>query len=277
MKKTEAMLVLITVAASLSALGQSNPVDAAIARRKAAIANSAPAPPSSSSQGFLSGPGAGTANPDGSQAGSNAGQAPYALSATIGVTNGAATITLQGTSATNFYQLWSTTNLAWIKNSLGLPVAFWTPGEILEDTNGESQLSFDPVPTTNAVSFFTGVSGVVVVRIDVTQYSANPIVEPSSPGQTNTHGYFTVTITDSTNGSTLPYDLPVGYRIGGTASNGVDYAFLPGTVTIPANTPGTNLVVGVLYDPKLDFDETVMVTLLPTNGVLAYPTTIPPS
>jgi hypothetical protein len=86
---------------------------------------------------------------------------------------------------------------------------------------------------------------------------------------------FTVCRIGATNSS-----LTVTYAIGGTASNGVDYAALPGVVTIPAGeteatitiVPMDNQTNGVTNKPI----ETVVLTLTPstnnpTNYVLGFP------
>jgi len=56
-------------------------------------------------------------------------------------------------------------------------------------------------------------------------------------------------------------DLVVSYTIGGTASNGVDYVALPGSVTIPAGVFATNLVIQPLDDAMLEPTETVILSL----------------
>ncbi|MFN7138671.1 MAG: Calx-beta domain-containing protein, partial [Limisphaerales bacterium] len=72
-----------------------------------------------------------------------------------------------------------------------------------------------------------------------------------------THGAFTVTRTGATTSS-----LAVNYRVSGTASNGVDYATLSGTVTIPAGQSSANIPVTVIDDSVAESVETVIVTLL---------------
>ncbi len=68
---------------------------------------------------------------------------------------------------------------------------------------------------------------------------------------------FTITRTGDT---TAP--LTVLLRIGGTASNGVDYATLPGSVTLPAGVSSTNIVVTPLNDSVGEPTETIIVTLV---------------
>jgi hypothetical protein len=60
--------------------------------------------------------------------------------------------------------------------------------------------------------------------------------------------------------------LLLTYRIGGTASNGVDYQELPGFVTIPAGERGTRILVTPIDDKIAEGPESVVLSL-----------TIPPS
>ncbi len=57
--------------------------------------------------------------------------------------------------------------------------------------------------------------------------------------------------------------LTVSYRIGGTASNGVDYDKLPGQVTIPAHADAAEIVVNPIDDNLAEGTETILLTLLP--------------
>jgi len=69
----------------------------------------------------------------------------------------------------------------------------------------------------------------------------------------------------------LPMDTPppntsltVFYRIGGTASNGVDYQTLSGSVTIPPLALGATITVAPIDDALAEGDETVVVQLTPS-------------
>ena len=57
--------------------------------------------------------------------------------------------------------------------------------------------------------------------------------------------------------------LPVAYRVSGAAKNGVDYARLSGTITIPAGAARADIVVAPWNDRIVEGDETVIITLLP--------------
>jgi hypothetical protein len=71
--------------------------------------------------------------------------------------------------------------------------------------------------------------------------------------------------------------LSVAYAIGGTATNGVDYVALPGTVTIPAGQPSAAITVVPLDDGPPDILRTVVLKLIAdatgTNYLLGYPQT----
>ena len=58
-------------------------------------------------------------------------------------------------------------------------------------------------------------------------------------------------------------DLTVPYDIGGTASNGVDYVALPGSLTIPAGERRALITIVPIDDGPPDVNKTVILTLLP--------------
>ena len=70
-------------------------------------------------------------------------------------------------------------------------------------------------------------------------------------------------------------DLNVAYAIGGTATNGIDYVVLPGTVTIPAGEHRADITIIPLDDGPPDITSTVILKLVPdataTNYLLGYP------
>lgn len=69
--------------------------------------------------------------------------------------------------------------------------------------------------------------------------------------------------------------LTVAYAIGGTATNGVDYVALPGTVTVPAGQRRAAITVVPLDDGVPDITSSVVLKLIAdatgTNYVLGYP------
>jgi hypothetical protein len=58
------------------------------------------------------------------------------------------------------------------------------------------------------------------------------------------------------------------YQIGGTASNGVDYVTLPGTVTIPAGERSAMITVVPIDDGPPDITSTVILSLNPSSAAL---------
>jgi len=93
-------------------------------------------------------------------------------------------------------------------------------------------------------------------------------VEPSSNIVARA-GTFTVTRRGDTSGP-----LTVFYTIGGTATNGVDYAQLDSSVTIPAGTNAAGITVTPLNDGVADGVETVVLTLI--QPPVASPGATPP-
>jgi len=98
--------------------------------------------------------------------------------------------------------------------------------------------------------------------VDLTASTPPPVVDivaadndASEPGA-NT-GTFTLTRTGST-----ASPLAVNLRIGGTASNGVDYATIPATVTFAAGDSSTNITVTPINDSIGETVETVVISLL---------------
>jgi hypothetical protein len=82
---------------------------------------------------------------------------------------------------------------------------------------------------------------------------------------------FTVSRYGSTNS-----DLTVNYDIGGTATNGVDYVTLPGSVTIPAGQSAAAITIVPIDGSASNISSTVILALQPTtnspgNYVLGFP------
>ncbi len=77
----------------------------------------------------------------------------------------------------------------------------------------------------------------------------------------NLPGSFTVTRVGN-----LAANLVVYYSLSGTASNGVDFAALPGTVTIPGGQSSATFTITPLNDSLVEGAETVTATLMNTPG-----------
>ena len=56
-------------------------------------------------------------------------------------------------------------------------------------------------------------------------------------------------------------DYEVFYNISGTATNGTDYPFLPGSIIIPANTQSASFVIDPFYDGISEGVETILIDL----------------
>ena len=95
----------------------------------------------------------------------------------------------------------------------------------------------------------------------VSIFASDPIAYTgtNSMGGTNTAS-FLVRRTGPTNA-----DLVVSYALSGSASNGVDYVKLPGSVTIPAGSATASIKVEPLKSPDLSSNrvQTVVATLQP--------------
>ncbi len=70
---------------------------------------------------------------------------------------------------------------------------------------------------------------------------------------------FEIRRTSSTNSA-----LAVAVRMSGTASNGLDYEFIPGIVTIPAGSATANVMVHATDDLLIEGTETVVLNIVPT-------------
>lgn len=91
-------------------------------------------------------------------------------------------------------------------------------------------------------------------RVSISTYNHSP----SEAGPVSGTFYFSRTLTAG--------DLTVNYAISGTATNGVDYQTLSGTVVIPDTQLGANLVMTPIDDALPEGTETVTLTVLPGTG-----------
>jgi hypothetical protein len=69
-----------------------------------------------------------------------------------------------------------------------------------------------------------------------------------------------------TGGTSSP--LAVSYVVSGSASNGLDYVTLNGTVSIPPGAPSTGVTINPLADALAEGDETVILTVLASPAYL---------
>ena len=160
--------------------------------------------------------------------------------------------------ATNgFWQLLSKTNLVEVKP--------WTFGEILFDDGTTNELLYTPLPDSDPpIDFFRTVGGDTMVSITPNRY--HTAIEPCSPTDVGQPGVFDVTVSPA-----VPRSLTVVYTITGSAINGFDYTNISNTLVIPPNTSSAQIFIQPLYDTNLDFEESVTLTLVLTNGYLVSP------
>ena len=114
--------------------------------------------------------------------------------------------------------------------------------------------------TSSAENSGTNTGTLPVVTITATDPEAAEPATTSSPGAgtTNTATFVVRRTGVVTNGA-----LAVSYVIGGTASDGVDYALLPGVVTIPLGATSAEIVVRPLADNLVEGNETVILSVMP--------------
>jgi hypothetical protein len=85
----------------------------------------------------------------------------------------------------------------------------------------------------------------------------------SIPLQAKDSGAFTIARTGNNTNA-----LTVNYTVSGTATNGVDYDNLTGSITIGAGVTAVNLPINVLDDSIFEGNETVTVSLASSNNYL---------
>jgi hypothetical protein len=134
----------------------------------------------------------------------------------------------------------------------------------IDDTLAEPDETVVLTLAPNA-AYVVGSPGTVTVPIasndppTVTIAATSPTATEVGP----TPGVFTVTRTGPTDGS-----LTVAYAVSGTATAGSDYVSLPGTVTIPVGAASATITVTPINDTLVEPNETVVVTLSPTQAYL---------
>lgn len=159
-------------------------------------------------------------------------------------------LTLHGTWATNVYQLQWRTNLAQTN---------WLYGEVMIGAvDGDSD--FTAVGITNFDhEFYRAEQGKEAVDISF----GNNAIEPPI----NQVGSFSLVRRSRVTSS----PLTVYYTISGSATMGVDYTSLSGSVTFRADDLTTNIYVYPFADNQIEFDESVTLTLIHTNGYFVDP------
>jgi hypothetical protein len=122
----------------------------------------------------------------------------------------------------------------------------------------------------NSSNYLVGTSNRATVTIldndvlpTVTIAATDAEAAETNPGQTANPGRFTLTRTGSTSSA-----LTVNYSIGGTATNGMDYKNLSGTVTFAAGSSTAFIDINPINDSEFEDPETVVLTLVNSSNYL---------
>ena len=112
------------------------------------------------------------------------------------------------------------------------------------------------------VSGASNSSGLALVEVyDITPAGAATVTLRATRTSANETGTLAGEFTFTRDGPTL-LPLTVNYGVSGSATNGVDYPALLGTVTIPAGATSTTIAVQPLADTTVETTETVTLTLI---------------
>ena len=135
----------------------------------------------------------------------------------------------------------------------------------VNDAVVEGPHTCSPATITAAGGSYDSVTGTPpVTNITDNDASTVSIANTTNAAEPATNGVMTVTQTAVTATNTV-----IAYSVGGTATSGVDYTALSGTVTIPAGATTATISIPVLDDPVVEGGETVIVTLTSITSGLA--------
>jgi hypothetical protein len=137
-------------------------------------------------------------------------------------------------------------------------------------TNPIETVTFAIQPSTNYLVFTGRNAATVLIKSSSTTVSVNPggvaAIRPAAPGQPEQDGsiYFY-------RGDDFGYYPPLTFyfRISGTASNGVDYQLLSGSLTFAQDSNFTNITIVPFAENPLEGIKTVTATILSSNGYVA--------
>ncbi|WP_371413522.1 Calx-beta domain-containing protein, partial [Microcystis aeruginosa] len=129
------------------------------------------------------------------------------------------------------------------------------PDELIANISNQTALSL-------TASYFSYVSSPTLPSITLA-------VSPASVTEDGTANLiYTFTRTGSTTSA-----LTANYTVGGTATNGTDYASIPTSVTFAANSATATVTVDPTADTTVESDETVILTLAAGTGYTVGTTT----
>ena len=130
---------------------------------------------------------------------------------------------------------------------------------------------FAPGSYTIQVSGVNNTSGVALVEVyDLTPAGPASVTLRATKIEANETGTLAGEFVFTREGDTFA-PLTVNYGVGGSATNGVDYPALTGSVTIPAGATSITLPLQPLTDTNVESTETVTLTLAPGNGYVIGP------
>jgi cytochrome c oxidase assembly protein Cox11 len=137
-------------------------------------------------------------------------------------------------------------------------------GDTLIESDETLTVTLGAVTPTGLVDPADIVTGAVGTGTIVNDDSATISITKTADGAEGTvptNGQFTVT-----QSAVSDTDTVITYQISGTATPGVDYATLTGTVTIPAGQTSATINIAVLNDNIVEGTETVIATLTGVVG-----------
>ncbi|MDB6124185.1 MAG: Calx-beta domain protein [Pedosphaera sp.] len=167
----------------------------------------------------------------------------------VGLTNG-----IPDLSKTNLVNVFGATSATITTN--GREVAFDAAGNLYaSNTSFEKLRIWSPGGTTTATTSSDGTFGITVPATQVSVTATDATATEATPDTTD-RGQFTITRTGDISGS-----LTVNYTMGGTATNGVDYVTLPGSVTFLPGATSTNITLVPIDDSVAELTETAILSL----------------
>ncbi|MBL9203722.1 MAG: DUF1800 family protein, partial [Opitutaceae bacterium] len=123
-----------------------------------------------------------------------------------------------------------------------------------------------PGSYTVQVSGVNATTGVSLVELyDVTPAGTTTVSIASTQASTDESGQSVGNVTFTRTGDTSTA-LLINYSVGGTATNGIDYQGLGGTVTLPSGATSVVVEVRPYVDTSVESTETVTLTLLAGTG-----------
>jgi hypothetical protein len=148
--------------------------------------------------------------------------------------------------------------------SQGRDLAFDAAGNLYVLSSGSQIMRvFSPGGVTTATTGSDGTFGVVHPSVQVSITTSL-----SSVSEAGGQGLFTL----MRYGGDISKSLTVNYQLSGTASNGVDYAQTPSSITFPANEAAASLYITAIDDSIAEMSETVVITLTGTPEYEPTPT-----